>query len=134
MGQRRESNIGQARRQSDNTLRERRTALFAPRSHIGLNALTQNKRPTRLAAEPRPLWQRVIAGERLPSRLFRQPKCEGTIEDHRAIAIDARELIRQRVFDKRVGSVFHLNLRFPWLRVMRLSSCALELFQRPNYL
>ena len=73
------------------------------------------------------MWQRVLAGERLPTPLFRQPKCEGTIEDHRGIALDVRELIRQRVFDNRVGSAFHLNLRFPWLRVMRLSSCALEL-------
>ena len=73
------------------------------------------------------MWQRVIAGERLPTRLFRQPKCEGTIEDHRGIALDVRELIRQRVFDNRVGSAFHLNLRFPWLRVMRLNSSSLEL-------
>jgi hypothetical protein len=40
----------------------------------------------------------VIAGERLPNRLFRQPKCQGTIEDHRAIALDVRELIRKHVF------------------------------------
>jgi hypothetical protein len=39
-----------------------------------------------------PAWrQRVIAGERLPNRLFRQPKCQGTIEDHRAIALDVRD-------------------------------------------
>ena len=69
----------------------------------------------------------MIAGERLPNRLCRQPKCEGTIEEHRGIALDARELIRQRVFDNRVGSVFHLNLRFPWLRVMRLNSSSLDL-------
>ena len=86
-----------------------------------------HKRPNRSTVEPRALWQRMIAGERLSSRLFRQPKCEGTIEDHRPIALDVRELIRQRVFDNRVGSVFHLNLRFPWLRVMRLNSSSLDL-------
>ena len=34
------------------------------------------------------------------------------IEDHRMIALDVRELIRNRVFDQPVGSIFHLNLRF----------------------
>jgi hypothetical protein len=112
MGQRRESNICQARRQSDDTLRERRTALFAPRPHIGFNALTRNKRPNRsTAAPPRPLWQRVLAGERLPKRLSRHPKCEGTVEDHRPIALD----------------VFHLNLAYPWLGVMQLNSSSLDL-------
>ena len=33
-----------------------------------------------------------------------------------------RELIRHRVFHQPVGSIFRLNLRFPWLRVMRLNS------------
>jgi hypothetical protein len=89
--------------------------------------MTRSKQPERITKQPRALWQRVIAGERLPSRLFREPKCEGTIEDHRAVALDVRELIRQRVFDNRVGSVFHLNLRFPWLRVMRLNSSSLDL-------
>ena len=65
--------------------------------------MMRNKQPTRLATEPRPLWRRVISGERLPSRLFRQPKCEGTIEDHRPIALDVREFIGQRVFDNPVG-------------------------------
>jgi len=54
-------------------------------------------------------------------------KCDGTIEDHRAIALDVRELTRQHVFDHRVGTVFHLNLRFPWLRMMRLSAASLDL-------
>ena len=36
-------------------------------------------------------------------------------------------LIRLRVFDNRVGSVFHLNLRFPWLRVIWLNSSSLDL-------
>jgi hypothetical protein len=90
-------------------------------------AMTRNKRSNRSTTEPRALWQRVIAGERFPSRLFRQPKCEGTIEDHRAIALDVRELIRQGVFDRPVGSVFKLNLAYPWLRVMRLNSSSLEL-------
>ena len=55
-----------------------------------------SKRSERLPAEPRPLWQRVLAGERLPKRQSRHPKCEGTVEDHRNIALDVRELIRQR--------------------------------------
>jgi len=38
-----------------------------------------------------------------------------------------RELIRQHVFDQPVGSVFRLTLRFPWPRMMRLSSSSLEL-------
>ena len=81
----------------------------------------------RLTAEPRPLWQRVLAGERLPKRLSRHPKCEGTVEDHRNIALDVRELIRKRVFEQPVGSVFQLNIAFPWLRVMRLNSNSIDL-------
>jgi hypothetical protein len=46
----------------------------------------------------RPLWQRVLAGERLPKRRSRHPKCEGTVEDHRPIALHVRELIRKQVF------------------------------------
>jgi hypothetical protein len=89
--------------------------------------VTRSKRPERITKQPKALWQRVIAGERLPSRLFRQPKCEGTIEDHRAIAIDVRELIRKHLFDQPVGSIFRPNLAFPWLRVMRLNSTSLDL-------
>jgi hypothetical protein len=89
--------------------------------------MTGNKRPRRSTAEPRPLWQRVLAGERLPKRLSRHPKCEGTVEDHRNIALDVRELIRKRVFEEPVGSLFHLNLAYPWLRVMRLNSSSLDL-------
>jgi hypothetical protein len=89
--------------------------------------VTRNRRPKRSNVEPRAWWQRVIAGERLPKRPFRQPKCEGTIEDHRMIALDVRELIRHRVFDQPVGSIFRLNMRFPWLRVMRLNSSSLDL-------
>jgi Resolvase, N terminal domain len=77
---------------------------------------------------PRPWWQRAIAGERLPKEAFRrQPKCHGTVEDHRNIALDVRELICKRVFGQPVGSVFRLNLRFPWLRMMRLNSSTLDL-------
>jgi hypothetical protein len=89
--------------------------------------MTGNKRPRRSTAEHRPLWQRLSAGERLPKRLFRDPKCEGTIEDHRMIALDVRELIRKHVFDQPVGSAFHLTLAYPWLRVMRLNSSSLDL-------
>ena len=87
----------------------------------------RSKRTDRLTLEPKPLWQRVLAGERLPKRLSRRPKCEGTIEDHRDIALDVRELIRKHVFERPVGSIFHLNIAFPWLRVMRLNSSALDL-------
>jgi hypothetical protein len=70
----------------------------------------------------------VIAGERLPYGMFdAKSKCDGTIEDHRMIALDVRELIREHVFEQPVGSLFHLNLRFPWLRVMRLNSSSLDL-------
>jgi ribosomal protein S27E len=92
------------------------------------NAVTQCKRPNGLTAEPKTWWQRVAAGERLPGGVLRaKPKCEGTVEDHRAIALDARELTRKHVFERPVGSLFHLNLRFPWLRVMRLNSSTIDL-------
>jgi hypothetical protein len=87
----------------------------------------RNRHPERSNVEPRAWWQRVIAGERVPNRLFRQPKCQGTIEDHRAIALDVRELIRKYVFDQPVGSAFHLKLAYPWLRVMRLNCSSLDL-------
>ena len=86
-----------------------------------------NKRPRRSTTEPRPLWQRVLAGERLPKRSFRHPKCEGTIEDHRLIALDVRELIRLRVFEQPLGRVSNLDLTFSWLRVLRLNSSSLDL-------
>jgi hypothetical protein len=69
----------------------------------------------------------VIAGEPVPNPLFRRPKCEGTVEDHRNIALDVRELIHNRVFDQPVGSVFRLQLRFPWLRRLQLNSSSLDL-------
>jgi hypothetical protein len=73
-------------------------------------------------------WQKALAGQPVPKGLFRsKSKCEGTIEGHRNIALDVRELIRQHVFDQPVGSVFDLTLRFPWLRFMRLDSCSLDL-------
>ena len=89
--------------------------------------MTGNKRPRRSTAEPRPLWQRVLAGERLPKRLSRHPKCEGTVEDHRNIALDVRELIRKRVFEQPVGSIFRPSIAYPWLRIMRLNSSSLDL-------
>ena len=36
-------------------------------------------------------------------------KCDGTIEDHRMIALDVRELIRKHVFEQPVGSLFILG-------------------------
>jgi hypothetical protein len=89
--------------------------------------VTQNKRPNQSAAEPKAWWQHAIAGEQLPNPVFRRPKCEGTVEDHRNIALDVRELIRKHVFERPVGSVFRLNIAFPWLRVMRLNSSTLDL-------
>jgi hypothetical protein len=89
--------------------------------------VTQSKRASQSTGEPKAWWQKVIAGERLSNPPFRRAKCQGTIEDHRQIALDVRELIRHRVFDRRVGSVFPLQLRFPWLRMMRLKSSSLGL-------
>jgi hypothetical protein len=86
--------------------------------------MRRNKRS--IFADP-PLWQRLLAGERLPKPPSRHPKCEGTVEDHRNIALDVRELIRHRVFERRVGSEFNLNLAYPWLRIMRLNSSSLDL-------
>jgi hypothetical protein len=64
----------------------------------------------------------------LPRGFFNtKSKCDGTIEDYRGTALDVRELIRQRVFQQPVGSRFSLNLRFPWLRVMRLNETTLDL-------
>ena len=60
--------------------------------------MTQSKRQDQTLSQPKALWQRVLAGERLPKRPSRRPKCEGTIEDHRPIALDVRELIRKHVF------------------------------------
>jgi hypothetical protein len=89
--------------------------------------VTQNKRPNQSAAEPKAWWQCAIAGEQLPNPVFRRPKCEGTVEDHRNIALDVRELIRKQVFEQPVGSVFRPNIAFPWLRLMRLNSSTLDL-------
>ena len=93
-----------------------------------IDVVTRNKRIDRSATEPKAWWQRVLAGEPVPKDLFRQrSKCGGTVEDHRNIALDVRELIRHRVFDQPVGSIFRLNIRFPWLRMMRLNSCSFDL-------
>jgi hypothetical protein len=88
----------------------------------------QNERPNRLASEPKAWWQKSLAGEPVPQDLFKaKSKCQGTIEDHRPVALDVRELIRKHVFDQPVGSVFDLNIAFPWLRLMRLNSNSLDL-------
>ena len=50
-------------------------------------------RKKRIDIEPKAWWQRVLAGEPLPKDWFRQKsKCGGTVEDHRNIALDVREL------------------------------------------
>ena len=59
--------------------------------------------------------------------MCRRPKCEGTVEDHRSIALDVRELIRKHVFEQPVGSTFRLNIAYPWPRVTRLGSSTLDL-------
>jgi len=90
--------------------------------------VTRGRRANRSAAEPKAWWQKALAGEPVPKDLFRpKSKCDGTVENYREIALDVRELIRQHVFDQSVGSLFRLQLRFPWLRVMRLNSSSLEL-------
>jgi hypothetical protein len=90
-------------------------------------SVTRNRWLNRSATEPREWWQRAIAGKRLPNPVIWRPKCEGTVEDHRNIALDVRELMRKRVFEQPVGSAFRLQLRFPWLRTMRLNSFSLDL-------
>ena len=76
---------------------DKRAGTFRP--NVGLDGVMRNERHKRLAAEPRKWWQRVVAGERSPSRLRAslnaESKCQGTIEDHREIALDVRELTRQ---------------------------------------
>jgi hypothetical protein len=90
--------------------------------------VAQAKRPKRSTAEPRPWWQRALADERLPKNLFEsKSKCQGTIEDHRNIALDVRELIRKQVFMQAVGSAFRPNIAYPWMRLMRLQSSSLDL-------
>jgi hypothetical protein len=69
----------------------------------------------------------VLAGERLANPVCRRPKCDGTIEDHRPIALDVREVIRKRVFEQPVGSIFRPSIAYPWLRIMRLKSSSLDL-------
>jgi hypothetical protein len=89
--------------------------------------MRRNKRSKLLLAEPQS-WQRAVAGAHLPRGSFSpKSKCEGTVEDHRAIALDVRELIRKRVFDQPVGSMFRPSLAYPWLRMMRLDADALYL-------
>jgi hypothetical protein len=94
--------------------------------------MKRSKLQDRIATQPKAWWQHAIAGERLPNPVFRRPKCEGTVEDHRKIALDVRELIRKRVFEQPVGSVFRPRLAYPWLRVMRLNSSSLDLELAPS--
>jgi hypothetical protein len=90
--------------------------------------VTQSKQQDQTPSQPRAWWQRAIAGERLPKDLLKaKTKCQGNVEDHRNIALDVRELIRKRVFEQPVGSVFHLKIGFPWMRLMRLNSSSLDL-------
>ena len=89
--------------------------------------MTQSKRFSRSAGEPKAWWENVLAGEPVPNPVFRRSKCEGTVEDHRSIALDVRELIRKHVFERPARSVFRPRLAYPWLRVMRLNSSSLDL-------
>jgi hypothetical protein len=89
--------------------------------------MMRKQRFERCRTEPKTWWQRSLAGERLPKGFFdTKSKCDGTVEDYRNIALDVRELMRKRVFAQPVGSVFSLQLRFPWLRMMRLNSSSLD--------
>jgi hypothetical protein len=87
--------------------------------------VTAGKRANRFA-KLEAWWQRSLARESVPNGMF-NAKCGGTVEDHRNIALDVRELIRKQVFEQPVGTVFRPNLAFPWLRVMRLNSSTLDL-------
>jgi hypothetical protein len=55
------------------------------------------------------------------------PRCRGTVEDHQRVALDVRELARERVFERPDNSMFHLALRYPWLRTMRIDGFSLVL-------
>ncbi len=55
------------------------------------------------------------------------PRCRGTVEDHQKVALDVRELTREGVFERPDGSLFHLALRYPWLRTMRVDGFSLVL-------
>jgi hypothetical protein len=92
----------------------------------GKRAVTQSKRASQSTGEPKAWWQKVIA-ERLSNPPFRRAKCQGSIEDHRQIALDVRELIRKHVFQQPVGSIFRPSIAFPWVRMMRLKSSSLDL-------
>ena len=103
------------------------TRLIRTSTTHGAEAVTRRKRSNRLAAEPRAWWQRVIAGERLPNGLLiAKSKCEGTVEDHRAIALDVAIDPQACVCSAgRLG--ISPQLAFPWLRLMRLNSSSLDL-------
>ena len=77
--------------------------------------------------QPKAWWQRVPQASRCRTQCLAVAKCEGTIEDHRQIALDVRELIRKHVFEQPVGSVFRPSIAYPWLRMMRLKSSSLDL-------
>jgi hypothetical protein len=78
-----------------------------------IDAVTRNKRADRPASTPKAWWQRVYAGEPLPKDWFKQKsKCGGTVEDFRNIALDARELIRHRVFEQPVARYFTSTCAF----------------------
>src|SRR5262245_33302054 len=63
-----------------------------------------------------------------PTRRIRRPRCRGTVEDHHRVALDARELTGQGVFDAPVGFAWrHCAFRWPWLRTMRLDTWSLVL-------
>ena len=57
--------------------------------------MTQSDRQDQIIDKPKPWWQRVAEVEQLPDGpLIRKSKCDGTVEDHRNIALDARELMQ----------------------------------------
>jgi hypothetical protein len=99
-------------------LRDKEPGQYSPVSH-------------RYQYVPKAFWQRLVAGERIPpceaASRRTGPKCEGSVEEHRNIALDVRELIRKHVFEQPVGSVFRPNIAYPWMRVMLLNASSLDL-------
>ncbi len=58
---------------------------------------------------------------------IQRPRCRGTVEHHRRVALDVRELTRQGVFDRPAGLVFRPTMAYPWLRTIRLDAFSLVL-------
>jgi hypothetical protein len=72
-----------------------------------MDKMKRSKLQVRITNQPKAWWQRALAGERPPKNLFKaKSKCEGTVEDHRNIALDARELTRKQCLSSRWARFF----------------------------